>query len=48
MVDEIASFDHKDKLKIHVSVPMSILDSFYRRKTNKILGTLLGNTLNKV
>ena len=46
MVDEIISFDHKDKLKIHVHVPMGILDTYYRKKTSKVVGTLLGNRLN--
>ena len=47
MVDEIISFDHKDKLKIHVSVPMAILDQFKRKKTKRVLGTLLGINYNK-
>lgn len=42
MVDEIISFGHKENLKIHVNVPMGILDTFYRKKTSKVVGTLLG------
>jgi hypothetical protein len=41
-MDELISLDHKDKLKIHISVPMNINDTFYRSQNDKIVGTLLG------
>lgn len=41
-MEDFISLDHKDKLKLHISVPMSINDNFYRKNTDKVVGTLLG------
>ena len=42
-MDDLITLNHKDKLQIHITVPMNINDVFYKSNNNKAFGTLLGS-----